>query len=195
MAVGLRIIGGDLKGVALYSPPVGLTRPLRSIVKKSIFDIIGAEIIDTSCLDLFAGSGSIGFEAISRGARNCVFVESNPEVFAVLQKNVDKIRRYVDNSEVRFRAIKADVEVLLSVGPCDGAPFDFVFLDPPFTAQDVAERCLGLLAARIGWISRGGVVFYQFKRKTDIKNREWRIIDRRTFGDSVVVRLMRNADL
>jgi len=195
MAGGLRIIGGELKGVALYSPPVGITRPLRSIVKKSMFDVIGADITDASCLDLFAGSGSIGLEAVSRGACSCVFVESDPEVFSILQKNVDKIRRYVDNSEVRLRVVKADVGVFLTAVPVDSAPFGFIFLDPPFTAQAIAERCLGLLAAEAGWMASGGSVFYQFRGKSDIKQNDWRVIDRRTFGDSVVVRLMRIVDL
>jgi 16S rRNA G966 N2-methylase RsmD len=122
-------------------------------------------------------------------------VESDTAVFAVLQKNVDKILRYVDNSEVRLRAVKADAGVFLSAAPVDGVPFDFIFLDPPFAAQAAAERCLELIAACPGWLAAQGLIFYQFRGKADIEQNDWRVIDSRTFGDSVVARLMRNVDL
>jgi 16S rRNA (guanine966-N2)-methyltransferase len=190
----LSIIGGAFKGMKLHSPPVGVTRPLRAIVKKSLFDILTDRVIDAVCLDLFAGSGSIGLEAISRGAGKCVFVESNPKVFAVLQKNVDKIGRGVDNDPVAMRTIKADAQDILRAGPVPEAPVDIVFLDPPFAAKATAVICLNLLSMGSGWVAEDGLIVYQFRGEIDLSDTSWRVIDKRVFGEGRLVFLGTAAD-
>ena len=194
MAGQFKIIGGRFKGIGLTIPPRGITRPLRAMVKKSLFDGLANDLQDTVCLDLFAGSGSIGLEAVSRGAKGCVFVESAGEVFPILQKNVDKIRHYVDNNTVFFRTVKEEAEDFLLKTPVREAPFDFVFLDPPYAFKAGAECCLELLAANTGWMKKGGVTVYHFRGELNIQQTDWRIIDRRVYGSSVVVKLIRGSD-
>jgi len=187
MPLQLRIIGGACKGMKLNSPPVGITRPLRGIVKKSLFDILADRIDGAACLDLFSGSGSIGLEALSRGAGCCVFIESHREVQRVLQKNVDKICHGVDNDTVKVRIIKADVEAVLEGGAIPEAPFDFVFLDPPYAARESAMHCLELLAGIPGWVHPESIVIYQFKGDLNIEDKRWRTIDSRKFGGGRLV--------
>ena len=194
MAGQFNIIGGRFKGLKLQLPPEGVTRPLRAMVKKSLFDSLGDDLQDAACLDLFAGSGSIGLEAVSRGAKSCVFVESSPEVFPILQKNVDKIRRYVDNDTVILKPVRIDAEKFLSDAPVQEAPFDFVFLDPPYVFRAGAEDCLELLAHKAGWVTHGGMAVYQFRGELKINHTYWRVIDSRVYGESVVVKLIRDVD-
>jgi len=187
MPARLSIIGGAFKGMKLYSPPQGVTRPLRASVKKSLFDIIADRVVGATCLDLFAGSGSIGLEAISRGAARCVFVESNPKVYAVLQKNVDKIGRGGDNDPVFLRTVRADAQDLLAGTPVPEAQADIVFLDPPYAAKAAAVKCLELLGMDTGWVAADGLIIYQFRGELDLKDTCWRIIDTRTFGEGRLV--------
>ena len=194
MAAKLKILGGMFKGMQLLSPPEGVTRPLQSIVKKSLFDSLGESVRGASCLDLFAGSGSIGLEALSRGAKACIFVESDRRVFNILQKNVDKISNYVDNGKVFIRTVQSRVEEYLDSGLDHQAPFDLVFLDPPFAAEAAAESCLNLLGFSDGWVTDAGIVVYQCRGEMSIKYPGWRLIDTRAFGDSTLIRLVRDTD-
>ena len=187
MPLQLRIIGGACRGMKLLSPPVGITRPLRGIVKKSLFDILADRIDGAICLDLFSGSGSIGLEALSRGAGCCVFIECHREVQRVLQKNVDKVCHGVDNDTVKVRIIKADVEAVLGGGAVPEGPFDIVFLDPPYAARESALHCLELLAGIPGWVHAESLVIYQFKGDLNIEDKRWRTIDNRKFGGGQLV--------
>jgi 16S rRNA (guanine966-N2)-methyltransferase len=187
MASQLKIIGGQLRGMKLIAPPADTTRPLRARAKESLFDVLSDMVVGAACLDLFAGSGSIGLEAISRGSRGCVFVESNPRVYEILQKNVDKIRHRVDNDAVFLKPVMADVEEFLRTGPVYEAPFDIIFLDPPYVAKGSAVNCLRLLATHPGWVSREGLAVYQVRGELDFDESAWRIIDSRTFGESRLV--------
>jgi 16S rRNA (guanine966-N2)-methyltransferase len=187
----LSIIGGRFKGMKLHQPDGDVTRPLRAPVKKSLFDILSEEIPEASCLDLFAGSGSIGIEAISRGASSCVFVESDARVFGILQKNIDKISRGGDNSPIQTRLVRADVIEFLEYGPPGEAPFDIVFLDPPFAARASAFGSLELLGRDEGWMHPGGRVVYHFRGELEMQDVGWRIVDSRVFGECRLAFLQR----
>ena len=84
----MRIIAGRAKGRRLLSPPGRKTRPMMDRAKEGIFSTLGDAVIDTDVLDLYAGSGSLGLEALSRGARQAVFVESERGAAAVLERNI-----------------------------------------------------------------------------------------------------------
>jgi 16S rRNA (guanine966-N2)-methyltransferase len=188
MTEKLQIMGGVCRGMKLLAPPKSRTRPLKALAKKSLFDSLMYEITDALCLDLFAGSGSIGLEALSWGARGCLFVEADTDAFAVLKKNVDKIRRGVDNDEVLIRLAKGKAEDFLAV-PSRLGPFDLVFLDPPYAAVDVAEKCLVRLRTVPGWVHPDSMVIYHCRKDTEFNHGGWGIIDRRIFGEAELVKL------
>ncbi len=121
----MRILGGDARGMKLLSPKGMKTRPMNARVKEALFNILGSSIEDAVVLDLFAGSGSLGLEALSRGAKECHFVERGSHALPVLQANLEKIG-YQDKG----RIIKADA---FSISPLLGEKkFDLFILDPPY---------------------------------------------------------------
>lgn len=131
----LRIIGGRWRGRLLpFVASAGL-RPTGNRIRETLFNWLQLDIPGSHCLDLFAGAGALGFEALSRGAAHCSFVEASGAVCQQLKLNADKLE--ADNADVTT----ADALRYLQTRPI--RPFDIVFLDPPFHAdlwQDVIDR-------------------------------------------------------
>lgn len=121
----MRIISGKYKGKNLKGDNILGTRPTMDRVKESLFGIIQTKIKDSICLDLFAGSGSLGFEAISNGALSIYFVDNNKEVIKVLEENKKNI-----NEDIKI--IKDDYLNALNNFKNNNIKFDIVFLDPPY---------------------------------------------------------------
>lgn len=128
----MRIIAGEARGRRLRAPVGrGTTRPILDALKERIFNILSADIPDARVWDLFAGSGSIGLEALSRGAKQCVFVERDAKTFAVLKQNIEDLG-YAERSDAK----KADVmKGACAAAAREGIP-DLIFLDPPFPLMD-----------------------------------------------------------
>lgn len=120
----MRVISGKYKGKNLLGFDVLGTRPTMDRVKESLFAIIQSNIKHSVCLDLFAGSGSLGIEALSNGAKECYFVEKNNEIYDLLKKNLIGI----DGSVL----IKSDYKDALNKFVKDCIKFDIIFLDPPY---------------------------------------------------------------
>jgi 16S rRNA (guanine(966)-N(2))-methyltransferase RsmD len=123
----MRIIGGEARGSKIEAPPGTIARPMRDQVRTALFNILGP-IEGLSALDLFAGSGSLGLEAISRGAARCVFVEKAAVCLATIERNAKHLH-FEDRAVVRRADLAKGVAGLLTVGL---APFDLVLMDPPF---------------------------------------------------------------
>ena len=120
----MRVISGKARGRKLVSPEGLLTRPTTDRVKESIFNILSPYIPAQRVLDLFAGSGALGIEALSRGSAHCTFVESNKSAMATVKKNIE-LTRTEDSSSTVFG------DSLSFLKSCrDG--FDVIFLDPPY---------------------------------------------------------------
>lgn len=132
----MKIIAGIWKGVLLRPPPPGLSRPTQERVKKSLFDILAPRIQESQILDLFAGSGSLGIEALSRGAKEVTFVEWNPICMKLLKENLEKLRG-------RKKVACFEENVLKVIGKLaqEKRTFDMVFIDPPYN-KEVTTRCL-----------------------------------------------------
>jgi 16S rRNA (guanine(966)-N(2))-methyltransferase RsmD len=142
----VRIISGSAKGMRLNSPPDMTTRPMTDMAKEALFNILADEVVETEVLDLFAGSGALGLEALSRGARFCHFVEQNRQVVKVLQSNIAKAR-FVEQAHVWCH----DVFKILAVLP--ETRFTLCFFDAPYTYMDNPvnrTRCLEFLHALAG---------------------------------------------
>ncbi len=122
----MRVISGQAKGRKLRAVPGDTTRPITDRVKQSLFDILGGDVIGSRFLDLFAGTGSVGIEALSRGAERAVFVELGAAAVRVIRHNL-AATQLTD----RARIVRADVFAFLSRFGAEETPFDFVYVAPP----------------------------------------------------------------
>jgi 16S rRNA (guanine966-N2)-methyltransferase len=137
----MKIIAGTLKGRRLVSPRGLGTRPTADQVRIALMDTLMPRLPGARFLDLFAGAGGVGLEALSRGAARAVFVERDAAAVEALRRNVGALG--VDD---RTRVLRADVERALGVLTADGERFELVFLDPPYGA-DLVEAALARLGA------------------------------------------------
>lgn len=130
----LRIIGGQWRGRKLNFPDAPGLRPTPDRVRETLFNWLHTRIAGSHCLDLFAGSGALGFEALSRDAKHVTMIDNNREVIATLEKNITLLG--ADN----VKLLNADVSKLLAQVNSLEQTFDIVFLDPPYH-QDLITVC------------------------------------------------------
>lgn len=127
----MRVVAGERKGLRLKAATGNTTRPTTDKVKESLFNIIGPFFDGGTVLDLFAGSGGLGIETLSRGADNGVFIEKDRKAYAVLKENIEKCH-YEERAEVycndAIRAVKALLKRDIT--------FDYLFVDPPYAKMD-----------------------------------------------------------
>ncbi len=122
----MRIIGGELKGRNL-APVKGRTRPTAAKVREAVFNILGPAVLEAQVLDLFAGTGALGIEALSRGAVRAVFVEDHPAAVKALRRNLESLG-LMDRSLLLALPVAAALKKLAA----QREEFDLVFLDPPY---------------------------------------------------------------
>ncbi len=133
MSARVRIIGGKWRSRMLPFPPVNALRPTPEVVRETLFNWLSGSINGLDCLDLYAGSGALGFEAISRGAQSAVLVEKNPKVVKVLRTN----KKLIDqDAQIEVTGCEA----LQYLGTSQ-RQFDLIFLDPPFATDELAKVC------------------------------------------------------
>lgn len=152
----LRIIGGEWRGRKLSFPPLEGVRPTPDRVRETLFNWLRDIIPGARCLDLFAGSGALGFEALSRGAAGAVMVDRHPQVVDQLRAHAEVL--HADGAEV----VQTDALQFLRRTPA--RPFDVVFLDPPFD-QPVLEPCIAQLSAP-GWLAADAWIYVEAARAT-----------------------------
>jgi 16S rRNA (guanine966-N2)-methyltransferase len=126
----VRIIGGEWRSRVIAFPPRADLRPTPDRVRETLFNWLGQDLSGKCCLDLFAGSGALGFEAASRGARRVVMVERDPAACRALQENIAKLAA---------RTVELKRADALEFLRADGGCYDIVFLDPPFRADYLAK--------------------------------------------------------
>lgn len=131
----MRVIAGSAKGRTLVAPRGGGTRPATDRIRETLFAILEPDLIDARVLDLFAGAGTLGIEALSRGAAYVTFVERSPDALAALRKNL-AATGFTDQSEV----VSQDVAGFLRRRPI--AAYDIAFCDPPFADTATLELVL-----------------------------------------------------
>ena len=123
----MRVISGKAKGRRLLCVKGMATRPTSDSVKESIFNILPGEFEGKEVLDLFGGVGNLGIEALSRGAKNAVFVESNPKASSVIKRNLRNCG-FIDRGKVIGTSVAKGIKILEK----RGERFDLIFLDPPY---------------------------------------------------------------
>ncbi|MGH9868388.1 MAG: 16S rRNA (guanine(966)-N(2))-methyltransferase RsmD [Candidatus Polarisedimenticolia bacterium] len=149
----LRVIGGTLKGRRLRVPAGFEIRPTGDRVREALFDILGRDVDGAAFLDAYAGTGAVGVEALSRGARLVAFVEKSPETVALLRQNLET----AGELGARTRVLGCDLAFALRQLASDGASFDIVYLDPPYEGGEL-DRALRLVGQSSLLTARGVVV-------------------------------------
>ncbi len=186
----MRIVGGKFKGRALASPSGPGTRPTSDRVRESIFNILahgidGFALEGARVMDLFAGTGALGLEALSRGARFCQFVDESAEARGLIRRNADSLGVIGQCKIWRRDATK--------LGPCaPQTPFDLAFADPPY-GKVLGEKALVSLVEG-GWLTPGSVVMLEEAKEVTVADvRGLTLLDQRAYGDTQV-RFYRAAD-
>lgn len=175
----MRVISGSAKGTRLKPVPGGQTRPISDRVKQSLFDILAEDASDARVLDLFAGSGSVGIEALSRGAALAVFVEQNTRAIATIRANLQRCRL-----SARARVVRADVFRFLGGDP---QPHDLIYVAPP-QYLGLWSRTVRALDASPGWLSPCGLVVAQIfpKEFEPLALSSMSLEDRRNVGSTLL---------
>ncbi len=181
----MRIIAGKKARYKLISPKDKTTRPIPDMVKEALFSILGKEIENKTVADLFSGTGSIGLEAVSRGAAHAVFVDMDREAVIRLKQNIDKLEFHNESTVVSADIFKFGLpNDRFSGGHSD---YDIVFCDPPFPlARETDEQSkLGKLMAKINkQVKPGATVIVRNEKKFPMLDTyaDLKIYDRRTYG-------------
>uniref|UniRef100_A0A831Z099 16S rRNA (Guanine(966)-N(2))-methyltransferase RsmD n=1 Tax=candidate division WWE3 bacterium TaxID=2053526 RepID=A0A831Z099_UNCKA len=172
----MRVTGGKIKGHALKVPKVRDIRPTQESIRLAIFNILGDLVENRKTADLYAGSGSLGIEALSRGAREVIFFESNRHACRIIRENLENAR-----ISPKGTVICRDVKQALSEIPDND--LELVFLDPPYAVgkMDYIFRVLE------PHLKRGAIVVYEHSKMTEPPDiLSLRIIDRRVYGSTKV---------
>ena len=191
----LRLTGGEFRGRSIQTPGHGLTRPTQAKLRQALFNSLQTVIADARLLDLFAGAGTLGFEALSRGASHVTFVESNRTTARMIEKNAatlgvqDRIKIIVDSVESVWSRVKGI------------APYDLVLADPPYAGgwemkllSDVAKYPWGQL------LSPGGHFSLEWgAQKSAVKALPEEIpllvkVREKNYGDSILTTYKRSLD-
>jgi 16S rRNA (guanine966-N2)-methyltransferase len=183
----MRIISGNFRGKKLFLPKDKLTRPLKDVVKESIFNLIQHSkkinlIIENSLiLDLFSGSGSFGIECISRKAQKVIFFENYPEAIKILEKNLNLLKN-TDN----YQIYKKNSFNFFSSDNISNLKFDIIFIDPPYKEKKINEIIEIILEKKI--LNKDGVLIVHRHKKDSIKlTNKLTIIEDRTYGISKIL--------
>ena len=145
----MRIIGGEARGRTLLAPRGQTTRPTQDYVRESLFNILQFECPGARVLDLFAGTGALSLEAISRGAQCAVLSDCDHSALSCIRKNIEQVR-----CADRCRVIPRDYHAAISQLGAEGKNYDLVFLDPPYRMENTGEMIdeleqAGLLAPEV----------------------------------------------
>ena len=175
----MRVISGECRGKKLETLQGTNTRPTLDRVKEALFNIIQNKISDANILDLFAGSGSLGIEALSRGARYAVLCDHYFEAIKIIKKNIEATK-YIEKSSI----INKDYMLALKQISKLDEKFDIVFLDPPYKS-DFGTKAINELI-KLDLIAEDGIIILETddeKRKKEIEdNTKIKIFDERKYG-------------
>ena len=187
----MRITGGELGGRRLRAPDSAEIRPMRDQVRAALFNILMDVVEDSVFLDLFAGTGSVGLEALSRGASRAVFVDRGREARELLQQNIDELD-LSDRAEIRADDVSDAITRLEQLDE----RFDLVFVGPPY-GRDLAPTTLDQLSAsRV--LAPDAIVVAEVFKKESVADAYGRLarFDQREYGDNrlVLYRLLARSD-
>jgi len=186
----MRIIGGLARGRAIVAPPGEKTRPTQDYVRESLFNIIRWDLEDARVLDLFAGTGALSLEALSRGAAEAVLIDMDRDACAAIRKNMESTRL-----SDRCRLIPRDYAQALEGLAREGAKFDVVFIDPPYRMENTGEMCAKLMDLNL--LSDAFLILVEHRRgMPPLLDLRFEAYDLRRYGDTEItfVRRMRTRE-
>jgi 16S rRNA (guanine966-N2)-methyltransferase len=172
----MRVIAGQWGGRRLVAPAGAATRPTSDRVREALFSVLGDRVVDARVLDLFAGSGALGIEALSRGAAEATFVDSAPAAVKAVRANLEALGA---QAEVR----RADARAFLRGASGEGRHYDLVFLDPPYRLAERLGRELSEALPAV--LARGGLVVSESDRRSPL-DLDLTPTDERRYGDTVI---------
>ena len=181
----MRIISGKFKGKKLILPKDKNTRPLKDLVKESIFNLlkhsnkIKIDIENSLILDLFSGSGSFGIECISRGSQNVYFFENYSKAIEILQKNLSKLKKN------NYKIFKADCFMFFDSNEKINKKFDIIFIDPPYKEIRVNNLLEKILEKKL--LKNNGILIIHRHQKDKLElTKKIKMIDIRIYGNSKI---------
>ena len=157
----MRVIAGSARRIQLKTLDGMDTRPTTDRIKETLFNMIAPYLYDCIFLDLFAGSGGIGIEALSRGAMEAVFVEKNPKAMASIKANLER-------THLRRKGMTMSMDVMTALYKLEGEKqFDYIFMDPPY-GQGLEQKVLSYLSES-SLFSYDGVIIAEASKDTDFE--------------------------
>lgn len=177
----LSVIGGKAKGFSLKSVPGSGTRPIMSMVKAALFNIVSPYILDSTWLDLFAGTGSVGIEALSRGAAMARFVENKSAAVKTIRANLEHTG-FIEQAEVWQKSVFSVLDNMAD------RQFDFLFIAPP-QFKDIWSHALKSLDQNPGWIKDDSWIIVQIDKVEyqELQLDNLKLFDRRFYGSTELV--------
>ena len=182
MARGLRVIGGTVGGRKLVAPRTDV-RPTTDRVKEALFNVLARDVVDARVLDLFAGTGALGIEALSRGAAHAVFVDDDRLAVAAVRENLETLGLAGDATVERAPALT----FLSRAAP--RAPFDLVLVDPPYGVPAAELDAVLVALAAPGWLADGSTVVVERARVAGAPALPggWETRFERSYGDTLLL--------
>ena len=179
--MALRIIAGDLRGRKLRTGRGNKTRPTANRTREAIFNILASHVRGARVLDLFAGSGAFGIEALSRKADMAVFVDNDDESLLILQTNLNMLSLQHQTKIIRWNLIK-NLNCLKSIP----ASFDLVFMDPPYNRNMIEPSLRNLHRSQS--LAAGTLVIVEHSQQEPVKTNKmpYKSVDHRKYGKSLV---------
>jgi 16S rRNA (guanine966-N2)-methyltransferase len=181
---GLRVIAGTARGRRLVAPVGDHVRPTKDIAREAMFSALDARgMLDgATVLDLYAGTGALAIEALSRGATSAVMVERDRAALDAIRANIEVL-----SDGERVDVVARDVGRFVAAGPPPEAPFDLVFVDPPYRTADEDVTDLLAVLATPGWLASGAIVTVERPHRNPVVAPEGFVSGwERTFGDTLL---------
>jgi 16S rRNA (guanine(966)-N(2))-methyltransferase RsmD len=162
----MRVIAGTYRSRILKSLKGLALRPTSDRLRETLFNVLGPEVSGSRFVDLFAGTGAIGIEALSRGAKEVVFIENHPPAVKLIGRNLESLEITLGATVYEADALRG-LDLLVSRNKRATVGFDFVFLDPPYAAAENCARVLEFLGAA-DLLAPGGLVIAEHRRRLDL---------------------------
>ena len=182
----MRIIAGKYRSRILKSLKGIALRPTSDRLRETLFNILGPNVSGSRFLDVFAGTGAVGIEALSRGALEVVFIENHAPAAVLIRRNLAALEITSGAQVLALDALRA-LEKIAHQHKATDAPFDFVFVDPPYAQKSQYDRVLGFLGSA-PFLSQGSLVIVEHRRTFELPHRIGRLLQTRILqqGDAAL---------